>query len=312
MSEKEWASYGFPPLRLATNDLQALLELAGPTATLSVDGATTVEATSLVPSNRSWTAKAVIKSPELKLEFGDDHASLTFDNHTAILADDIAQTLCPKPRSGLSMLLPIALGAVVFASLMLVEIRSDIASLVAMAIMLVGIVLTSKLRTPVEPSSAPDADAAGTWRTVFPTKSIGFDDLAQVVTKLKGATFEFDSDKAGPLVRICAPGIAVTLRALECEILYDDAVSRMEELYEKVQSHRQSLRWLTHDDFAIVAGMLLPIGAIVLTPQALQTKAALISVVPWLGYLVWVLRNQSTRWSIIKRSELSGCTQELP
>lgn len=302
MSEKEWASYGFPPLRLTISDLQALLELAGPNATLSVDGATAVEAASLVPSNRSWVAQAVIKTPELKLDLGDDHASLAFDNHTAILADDIATTLSPKPRSGLSMLVPIAVGAAVFAPLLLFGIRTDIASLVAMAIMLVGIVLTSKLRTPVEPSSAPVTDVPGTWRSTFPTKDIGFDDLAQVVTTLKDATVEFDSDEAGPLVLVRSTGIAITLRATECEILYDDAVSRMEELYEKVQSHRQALRWLTHDDFAIVAGMLLPIGAIVLAPPELQVKAALISIVPWLGYLVWVLRNQNGRWSIIKRS----------
>ena len=76
----------------------------------------------------------------------------------------------------------------------------------------------------------------------------------------------------------------------------------MEEFYNQVQTHKRALRWFTHEDLSIFAGMLLPIAAIVLAPEASKRTAALITVVPWLAYLQWVLHRQRKCWSTITRT----------
>jgi len=303
VSEKEWASFGFPPLRLTTADLQTLLETAGPDAQLSVDGETAVEADALVPDTRSWVASAVIRTPELRLEFADDHASLNFDNRNAVAAEELAHALCPKQNSGGSLIASVILGGALFVPLLLMGVRTDFASLVAMGAMLVSIIVLSFRRQATQPTGAPVEDEPGWWCTTFPVARMGFDDLAmQLQTLGDGATLEFASDEQGPMVLMHGSGLEVTLRESAGEVRYEDASTRMETLYNTVQEHRRPLRWFTHDDLAILAGMLFPVAAISLAPSEMRNNAALLAIVPWFGYLLWVLRNQSRKWSVIVRS----------
>jgi hypothetical protein len=303
VSEKEWASFGFPPLRLTTADLQSLVETAGPKAELSALGESPVQASDLIPAKRSWVAHAVIQTPELRLEFGDDHASLNFDNRAAVLAEELVDSLCPAPRSGLSILVPLLIGAALFIPLFLIGIRTDVASLVAMAAMLIAMAVVVVLRKPTQPISTELEGDVGKWRTTFSMKGIGFDDLANLLQKIGDeVTLEFASDDDGPHVLLQASGIELTLRATGGEVVYVDASARMEPLYNKVHEYRQTLRWFTHDDLAILAGMIFPIGALVLAPSSMVEKAVLVAVVPWFAYLVWVLRNQGRKWCVIHRS----------
>ena len=303
MSEKEWASFGFPPLRLTTADLQSLLDTAGPDAQLSVDGETPVEADALVPDAQRWVASAVIRTPELRLEFADDHASLNFDNRNAVIAEELAQALCPEHKSGGSIIASVVLGSALFVPLFLMGVRTDVASLVAMGAMLVSIIALSFRRQTTQPTGAPVEGNPGEWCTTFPVARLGFDDLAMHLQTLgDGATLEFASDEQGPMVRMRSSGIRVTLRESTGEVRYEDASARMETLYNTVQQHRRPLRWFTHDDLAILVGMLFPVAAIFLAPAEMRKNATLLAIVPWLGYLLWVLRNQSRKWSVIVRS----------
>ncbi len=303
MSEKEWASFGFPPLRLTTSDLQALVQTAGPNAVLTADGESPIEASDFVPETQSWVAHAVIRTPEMKLEFSDDHASLNFDNRNATISEELAHSLCPSPHSGFSLLLPLLLGALIFVPLYLLGLRADVSSVAAMAAVLVGMALVAIRRRSSQPLTTQLEGEASKWCTTFPTRSIGFDDLGEILQLIgDDASVEFASDEKGPFVLVATEGIKLTLRETAGEVIYDDASSHMEGLYNQVLKHRQPLRWFTHDDLAIIAGMLFPIAAIVFAPDAMQGKAALIATVPWFAYLLWVLRNQSRKWTMIVRN----------
>lgn len=287
MSESSWESVGFPPLRLSRSQLDELVAIAGPDATLMERGNDTI-----------------ITARGMKLELTDHDATLRFDDRSAAKANELVQELAEQPTRLLVILLPLALGIAVFAPLAVLGFQLDLAAFIALAAMLLGMVATVLLSRSSTIDTNPLDDDSFRWRTRFSSKNLTFAELGEVARSMgEETTLVLEKRDEVPSVTLTSPGIELTLMADRGEVVFDDASSKLEKLYDKVLSHRKTLRWLTHDDLAIFAGMLLPIAAIALAPVDSKRLAALISVVPWLFYLVWILRNQRRHWCTIERSD---------
>ncbi|MCP4448001.1 MAG: hypothetical protein GY811_22100 [Myxococcales bacterium] len=304
MSEKDWAKFGFPPLRLTLAELRELVAAAGPEAQLSSDGETTVPAEELIAEGRNWTADAVVTTPRLKLELAGDRAQLSFNNHSAMVADQLVTKLAKRQTDLLGVLLPLFLAVAIATPLMLQGFRPHIVSLSAIAGILIGAVAKLIRSRKSQPQSEPLTDAQHRWRTTFESSELNFTALGELAHDVgETASLEFSQDNAAPTIVLRGDGIELTLRAGVGEIVYDDATAHMQDFYNQVRNHRRTLHWLTHDDFAIFAGMLLPVAAIALAPTAFEVNVALIAIVPWLAYLQWVLHNQRKRWSVVVDSD---------
>lgn len=303
MSTTDWISFGLPPLRLTTSDVRALAQVAGDEVELSVNGSDLVEASELVPEKRSWGSQAFLRGPAFELELADSHATLRVDDQASKTADALQALVGRETSSRLSIALPLGLGAVLGGVLLAVGVKTDIAALISMGCMLFGIAAVSRLRGASQPTTTAIGPEGNQWQTTMPRRELALADLRRLAEHLGArATVHFTSDDGGPLIALEGDaGITLTLRESTAELVYENSAVRFEPLYNALLSHRRKLRWLTHDDIAILVGMALPLTAVLVAPSESQVSFAGMAVVPWLGYVLWVLRNQGSRWSLIVR-----------
>lgn len=283
--------------------MQSLAQVAGDGVELSVDGKEQVEAAELVPENRAWGSQAFLRGPAFELELADNHATLRVDDHAAKAAENLQALVLRESTSRLSIALPLGVGAVLGGLLLTFGVKPDIAALVSMGCMLFGIAAVSRLRGASQPSTIAVGPGGNQWQTTMPRRELAPADLGRLVEHLgDNATVHFASDEHGPLIALQGDsGIKLTLREATAELVYDNSAVRFEPLYNALLAHRRKLRWLTHDDVAILVGMALPLAVVLLAPSESQLRFAGVAVVPWLAYLLWVLRNQSSRWNLIAR-----------
>lgn len=106
-------------------------------------------------------------------------------------------------------------------------------------------------------------------------------------------------------VTLSALGVTLSLRseAHSTELAFEDkeeATALAERLIERLDSCRRRSASLTHTDGAIFVGMLMPLAAGLLAPQAWTLHACGIASAFWMLYLLWAHSNARTRWCVFR------------
>jgi hypothetical protein len=105
--------------------------------------------------------------------------------------------------------------------------------------------------------------------------------------------------------KISAPGFSLSFgeNALGTELSYEDNEERIaqdELVLKRLEPCRRHAGFLTHGDFAIFAGMLLPLAAGLLAPPSKTSLACGIGAAVWMLYLWWVQGNASRKWCVFR------------
>ncbi len=292
MKATQWQSFGLPPLALTKADVERLVPLAGDAADVAFETS---------EKSPSQITQARLTGTGVELECTGHHATLRVDNATETRAEALQAHLQAAPSSRISIVVPLGVGALLGGGLLALGVRNDIAMFAAMSCMLLGIFIVSRLRSVSEPQTTLHGADETEWQTRFTTKRLGFDELGEAMRSLGGdAVLSLSEVDNAPAIEISAPGIRLTLRGQDGVLTYENSAVRFEPLYDAIQTHKRRLWRLSHDDLAILIGMVFPVCAFLVAPADEQRQYAGAAVIPWLAYLLWVLRNQARRWCVIR------------
>ncbi len=103
--------------------------------------------------------------------------------------------------------------------------------------------------------------------------------------------------------KLCAPGVTLTLGrdAFSTHLVFEDsdeASQLAESILKTLEPCARRRTVFTHTDGAIMAGLLLPLGAGHLAPASSVKIACAGASLLWLIYLLWVQRNARSRWCV--------------
>jgi hypothetical protein len=113
------------------------------------------------------------------------------------------------------------------------------------------------------------------------------------------ASLHFVEDGESRIARLEAPKISLDVgeSAVRCRVDFE-----VEELYERLWSHRSRRALFTHEDPTIFVGMLLPAAAALASPPSHRLLAAGIAGGVWLLYALWASHNADHHWITFKDS----------